>query len=76
MIEHSGELDARFVSQSVERTRMTRTSHSFGLTLFATRTDIKLELLRPYPEEIERRIAVELEAEILRRAASAQDGGA
>jgi len=36
----------------------------------------RIETARPHREEIERRIAVELEAEILRRTASAQDGGA
>jgi hypothetical protein len=36
----------------------------------------RIETARPYPGDIERQIAVELEAEILRRTASVQDGGA
>jgi hypothetical protein len=36
----------------------------------------RMEIAKPHREDIERRIAVELEAEILRRTASTQDGGA
>ena len=40
-----------------------------------TSAEERIEIARPHPGEIEQRIAVELEAEILRRTASAQDGG-
>lgn len=54
---------------------------ALGASLFwlrhrRTKRGKRIETAAPYPGEIERQIAVELEAEILRRTASAQDGGA